>query len=190
LSIECRWMTQLDYFVNPLLEQLSPVKPQATLQLLGYQADTSGQIMALELISLKENFTVFHSSPSSLPTQNCQVRAGRGAGEQRSRGEVNTKLFPLRTSAPLLTTMQSLCGAPLERIRNLVNASEMIYYLYVTDVERYLTGILSLWELLTSQPEQVIGEIMTRDVVFVYSDTEQEEVARLIQRYDFLVVPV
>ncbi|RCJ16084.1 magnesium transporter [Nostoc sp. ATCC 43529] len=78
----------------------------------------------------------------------------------------------------------------LERIRNLANASEMIYYLYVTDAARRLTGIVSLRELVTSQPEEIIGEIMTRDVVFIHTDTDQEEVARLIQRYDFLAVPV
>ncbi|MHC0063291.1 magnesium transporter [Nostoc sp. UIC 10890] len=125
--------------VNRLLEQLSPTERQATAQLLGYEADTAGRIMTLELISLKENFTVSQA---------------------------------------------------LERIRNLANASEMIYYLYVMDAARRLTGIVSLRELVTSQPEQIIGEIMTRDVVFVYTDTDQEEVARLIQRYDFLAVPV
>ena len=78
----------------------------------------------------------------------------------------------------------------LERIRNLANASEMVYYLYITDAERRLTGILSLRELVTTQPEQTIGDIMTRDVVFIHTDTDQEEVARLIQRYDFLAVPV
>lgn len=78
----------------------------------------------------------------------------------------------------------------LERIRNLANASEMIYYLYITDGERRLSGILSLRELVTAQPEQTIGEIMTRDAVFIHTDTDQEEVARLIQRYDFLAVPV
>ncbi|MDZ8225226.1 magnesium transporter [Nostoc sp. ChiVER01] len=125
--------------VNRLLEQLSPAERQATAQLLGYEADTAGRIMTLELISLKENFTVSQA---------------------------------------------------LERIRNLANASEMIYYLYVMDAQRRLTGIVSLRELVTSQPEQIIGEIMTRDVVFVHTDTDQEEVARLIQRYDFLAVPV
>lgn len=78
----------------------------------------------------------------------------------------------------------------LERIRRLANATETIYYLYVTDAARRLTGILSLRELVTAQPQQTIGEIMTREVVFVYTDTDQEEVARLIQRYDFLAVPV
>ncbi|QLE56939.1 magnesium transporter [Nostoc sp. TCL26-01] len=78
----------------------------------------------------------------------------------------------------------------LERIRSLANASEIIYYLYVTDQARRLTGIVSLRELVTSQPEQIIGDVMTRDVIFVNTDTHQEEVARLIQRYDFLAVPV
>ncbi len=81
-------------------------------------------------------------------------------------------------------------GVALERIRTLANASEMIYYLYVTDSARHLTGMLSLRDLVTSQPEEPIGDIMTRDVVFVHTDTDQEEVARLIQRYDFLAVPV
>ncbi|AFY45573.1 magnesium transporter [Nostoc sp. PCC 7107] len=78
----------------------------------------------------------------------------------------------------------------LERIRRLASASEIIYYLYVTDADRRLTGIVSLRDVVTSQPEQIIGEIMTRDVVFVRTDTDQEEVARIIQRYDFLAVPV
>jgi magnesium transporter len=78
----------------------------------------------------------------------------------------------------------------LERIRRLANATETIYYLYVTDAARCLTGILSLRELVTAEPQQKISEIMTREVVFVYTDADQEEVARLIQRYDFLAVPV
>jgi magnesium transporter len=78
----------------------------------------------------------------------------------------------------------------IERIRSQANVSEIIYYLYVTDNARRLTGIVSLRELVVSQPEEKIGEVMTREVVFVYTDTDQEEVARLIQRYDFLAVPV
>lgn len=78
----------------------------------------------------------------------------------------------------------------LERIRRLANVTETIYYLYVTDAARRLTGTLSLRELVTAQPQETIGEVMTREAVFVYTDTDQEEVARIIQRYDFLAVPV
>lgn len=78
----------------------------------------------------------------------------------------------------------------LERIRSLASVSETIYYLYVTDAARRLTGILSLRSLVIAQPEQKIANVMVRDVVYVQTDTDQEEVARLIQRYDFLALPV
>lgn len=78
----------------------------------------------------------------------------------------------------------------LEHIRNRAEMSETVYYLFVTDVARRLTGILSLRHLVVARPEQTIGEIMTREVVSIQTDTDQEEVARLIQRYDFLAVPV
>ncbi|MFB2876798.1 magnesium transporter [Floridanema aerugineum] len=78
----------------------------------------------------------------------------------------------------------------LERIRRLANVTETIYYLYVTDAARHLTGILSLRHLVTAQTEQTIGEIMTREVVFVYTTTDQEEVAEIIQHYDFIALPV
>ena len=78
----------------------------------------------------------------------------------------------------------------LAAIRSLANASEIIYYLYVTDGSRHLTGIVSLRDLVLSPAETTLGEIMTRDVVSVHTDTDQEEVARTIQRYDILALPV
>ncbi|HIK33064.1 MAG TPA: magnesium transporter [Oscillatoriales cyanobacterium M59_W2019_021] len=78
----------------------------------------------------------------------------------------------------------------LDHIRSLAHVTETVYSLYVTDSARRLTGILSLRDLVVAQPEDTIGEIMTRDVVFVHTSTDQEEVARTIQRYDFLAIPV
>ena len=81
-------------------------------------------------------------------------------------------------------------GQTLERIRNLANASEVVYYLYVTDSSRRLTGIVSLRDLVIAAPDTTLAEIMIRDVVFVHTDTDQEEVARTIQRYDIVALPV
>jgi magnesium transporter len=78
----------------------------------------------------------------------------------------------------------------LERIRSLSETSEIIYYLYVTDVSRHLTGIVSLRDLVVSPPDKTLGEIMTRDAICVHTDTDREEVARTIQRYDLLALPV
>ncbi|MFS8876754.1 magnesium transporter [Synechococcus sp. H55.2] len=78
----------------------------------------------------------------------------------------------------------------LERVRLLARETETIYYLYVTDQERHLTGTLSLRELVMADPAQRLEEVMSREVVFVSTHTDQEEVAQVIQRYDLLAVPV
>ena len=78
----------------------------------------------------------------------------------------------------------------LKLVRERATFSETIYSLYVTDKERHLTGILSLRDLVVADPKSLIGEVMTREVVNVRTDTDQEEVARAIQRYDFLALPV
>ena len=103
--------------------------------------------------------------------------------EEHTAGRIMTpEYISLKESLTLSQT--------LERIRSLANASEIIYYLYVTDASRRLTGIVSLRDLVISSPEKTLGEIMTRDVVYVNTDTDQEEVARMIGRYDLLALPV
>ncbi len=78
----------------------------------------------------------------------------------------------------------------LERIRNLANASEIVYYLYVTDFSRRLIGIVSLRDLVISYPDTKLSNIIVKDVVYCDTDTDREAVARLIQRYDLLALPV
>jgi magnesium transporter len=100
-----------------------------------------------------------------------------------SAGRIMTSEFV--TLRETLTVTQAL-----ERIRRLAKSSETIYTLYVTDDFRHPLGTLSLRDLVIAQPDQRIHELMTREVVFVQTDTDQEEAARLIQRYDFLALPV
>lgn len=78
----------------------------------------------------------------------------------------------------------------LGEIRRKANVTETVYSLYVTDSQRHLTGIVSLRDLVVAEPEETVGEIMSRDLVFVHTDTDREEAARVIQRYDFLALPV
>lgn len=53
-----------------------------------------------------------------------------------------------------------------------------------------LSGVLSLRELVRARDEQIIGDIMQRDLITVGVDTDQEEAARMVRKYDFLAVPV
>lgn len=67
---------------------------------------------------------------------------------------------------------------------------EMIYYLYALDEQRHLNGVVSLRQLVTSEPGTPLRDIMDSDVIRVTADTDQEEVARIIAKYDLLGVPV
>ncbi len=81
-------------------------------------------------------------------------------------------------------------GEALERVRDFAEVSETIYYLFVTNAQRKLTGVLSLRDLVVARPHLHIGDIMKREVVSVSTETDQEEVGRVIQRYDLVALPV
>lgn len=78
----------------------------------------------------------------------------------------------------------------LERLREEAPDAEIIYYLYVVDDDKKLVGVVSLRELIVTSPEAVIHDIMHTDAVSVVEDTDQEEVGKLIQKYDLLAIPV
>lgn len=67
---------------------------------------------------------------------------------------------------------------------------EMIFYLYVTDTEGRLTGVLSLRQLLLAKPDQLLAEVMNTRVLNVHTDTLQDEVADLVDKYHLLAIPV
>lgn len=68
--------------------------------------------------------------------------------------------------------------------------AEMAFYIYVVDDNDRLTGIISLRQLLMVSPKTILQNIMIKRLVTVHPETDQEEVARIISRYNFLALPV
>ncbi|MDO5035984.1 MAG: magnesium transporter, partial [Porphyromonas sp.] len=67
---------------------------------------------------------------------------------------------------------------------------ETIYTNYVIDESRKLIGIISLRELVTRDDDEIIGDIMTTNIVYTHTLEDQEEVAKEFVRYGFLALPV
>ncbi len=67
---------------------------------------------------------------------------------------------------------------------------EVAFYLYVVDEYGKLVGVSSLRQLVVVAPETPLKEFMSTDVISVQIDMDQEEVARIVARYDILAVPV
>lgn len=78
----------------------------------------------------------------------------------------------------------------IARIRLIGLDSETINICYVLDSQRTLVGTVALRYLLTNSPDEVIGEIMHENVIYINTLMDQEEVARQFQKYDFTAMPV
>jgi magnesium transporter len=66
----------------------------------------------------------------------------------------------------------------------------MVFYLYVLGEEERLVGVISLRDLVTIPPQKRLGEFMVKNVHAVPPETDQEEVARVLARYNYLALPV
>ncbi|MGI6713321.1 MAG: magnesium transporter [Bacillota bacterium] len=78
----------------------------------------------------------------------------------------------------------------IEALREIAPDAETVYYVYVINSKNKLVGVISLRELIISDPKILIEDIMRRKVINVNVNTDQEEVAAIVSKYDLLAVPV
>ncbi|WP_102272712.1 magnesium transporter [Cytobacillus massiliigabonensis] len=76
------------------------------------------------------------------------------------------------------------------KLKSFAEFAETINYLYVIDQDRKLVGVVSYRDLLIAEPDEPIRNVMYERVISVTVTTDQEEVARLVEKYDFLAIPV
>lgn len=88
-----------------------------------------------------------------------------------------------------ITTNQTVKSA-MTMLRAKASNAETIYYLYVVDDDNRLVGVLSLRDLIINDGNVMVNELMSDRVVSVDVNEDQINVARTIQDYDFLAVPV
>ena len=78
----------------------------------------------------------------------------------------------------------------IEQIQKEFADVEMPFYLYAVDEHGKLVGVCSLRQLVVVKPYTPLKAFMTTDVLSVQTHMDQEEVAKLVARYDILAVPV
>ena len=76
------------------------------------------------------------------------------------------------------------------RIRKTGVDKETIYTCYVTDRNRKLLGLVSVKDLLLASYEDEVGDIMEENVISVTTSDDQELVAQMFGKYDFIALPV
>ncbi len=105
-----------------------------------------------------------------------------GYDEESAGGIMTTEYIAIRETK----TVQEA----LDKIRDIATKAEMIYYIYIVNQTNQLVGVLSMRELITTNPGQQIKKIMHEKIIDVKVDVDQEEVAKYISKYDLLAIPV
>ena len=103
--------------------------------------------------------------------------------EEYTAGSIMTTEF---VAIPQNSTVRSAMNI----LRNAAPKAETIYYVFVIDEDKKLSGIVTLRDLIIADEDTLIEAIMNERVVSVSVGEDQEEVARIIKDYDFLAMPV
>ena len=128
-----------DDVAQSVLEQIPDEISEDVKELLLYDEDTAGGIMALEFVSVKNKSTV-----------NQTIKAIR-----RVRKKIKT-----------------------------------VHTIWVTDDDEKLLGSVSLTDLVLAKGKTIISKIVNKDIKYVYTDMDQEEVAIFFRKYDLVALPV
>jgi magnesium transporter len=113
------------------------------------------------------------------------------------RSEVDRLLrYEEDTAGGLMTTHlvtvpdAATAGQALEEIRRQAEEADEFYQVFVTDSGNHLVGTLPFKDLVISRPERPVRDFMIDADIFVTPDVDQEEVARLMSRYNLPSVAV
>ena len=115
------------------------------------------------------------------------------------RRDINRlSLYPEGTAGSLMTTNVArlsesvTVGDALKEIALQTQNHETIYYIYVVDSENHLRGLITARQLLMhlGTPDELVTDLMQRDLVTVEATDDQEAVASKVADYNFMAIPV
>lgn len=104
-----------------------------------------------------------------------------GYPEDSAGGLMDSNVFSLNQNLSVQEAIESI-----EANKDKQN----VYYIYVVNESGHLIGIASLKQLLLAQKAKTLKDIMNSNILSVTLDTKQEEVAKMVERYDLLAIPV
>ncbi|PID17290.1 MULTISPECIES: magnesium transporter [unclassified Sporosarcina] len=96
----------------------------------------------------------------------------------------------IMTTEYVTVSENSTVRSAMTILRSEAPSAETVYYIFVVDDRQRLTGVVSLRDLIIADEDTLIRQIMSDRVVSVSVSDDQEDVARTIQDYNFLAVPV
>ena len=163
-----------DALVNELLENESYERIAAIIE----KAPTNDQSGILNILDDEKAKSIIELLNAEEQEEIAEIM---GYPDDSAGALMNTEVFTLHES---ITASEAI-----KTLQDQENA-EMVFYLYVTDDDDRLVGIISLRALTTTSSITTLKDIMIKNVHSIRPETDQEEVARIVAQYNFLAVPV
>jgi len=117
--------------------------------------------------------------------------------KQNDSEDIQTLLdFDPDTAGGIMTTQyiavkESLSiSETLQKIKMIGPKTEVIETIFVVNLQNELIGTADLRDILTTAGEVALSKIMDDNIIFVFPETDQEEVSRIVSKYDLKVLPV
>lgn len=190
----------LDLSTEPRVELVTRLPADMTAQLFSYANDEQRRLL-IETVGIDALPGILDEAPDDVAAdvvqqldalqqveilaaldQGAEIAELLGYGTESAGGRMSRGYVSL----PDETTVDRA----IAYLRMLRPPSDQAYYLYVVDRDRRLQGVVSVRDLIVAAPRTKLREITIRDVHAVTTDTDQEEVALTLQRYNLLAVPV
>ncbi|MBN2653143.1 MAG: magnesium transporter [Spirochaetales bacterium] len=102
--------------------------------------------------------------------------------EEEAAGIMTPRFLAIRTNQ---TIKQAL-----DFVRRNCSSTEIINYIYIIDTQKRLKGVASIKALLSNRDDMLVTEVMDKDLVTVNASTDQEDVAKILETYALVAVPV
>jgi magnesium transporter len=120
---------------------------------------------------------------ATLPEKEAAAIRGLASHPEHSAGGLMTTDFVVLFGGMMV-------GDALAHIRAEQPEAEALSYIFVNDAQGVLCGVVSLRDLVLKEPERRLEQIMDDDPVTVRPEADEEEVGRLMTKYNLLVLPV
>jgi magnesium transporter len=130
-----------------------------------------------------------------IPEERRSAVVGRLPDAMRAELE-KAELYPEQSAGRVMMTSfvaldeKMTAQEAIDTLRARADDDESILYLYVVDDQRALRGVVPIRRMVQAPPARLIRDLMIPDPVSVQPDSDQEEVAQIVARYDLLAVPV
>lgn len=147
--------------------------------------------MVLEAMDPDDRVDILEHIPAPLHDQLVNEMAVLEAAETRSLEQ-----YPPDTAGGIMTPDVTALpehltvNQAIEELRRLSEELEQMFYVYVVDSRRHLVGVLSMRDLILAKPDRKLSEIMITSVTGLPATMDQEEVARLFDKYGYMAMPV